>query len=188
MNEVHSSNLSTTQRDTDRPLRFEIAILRGTRRLETPWLTASMRGITFLGSGTCWTLFSLVLIFAAMKIVGMGVGIGLSALAGALTAKLIKYSVRRPRPTTDPACPPALSELPDPWAFPSGHTLAAFTVCGGLFLVGSPWAFLAVVFAFLVGCSRIYLGVHYPTDVLAGALFGSLLSWALHPAMTIFLA
>lgn len=147
-----------------------------------------MRGITFLGSGTCWTLFSLVLIFAAMKIVGMGVGIGLSALAGALTAKLIKYSVRRPRPTTDPACPPALSELPDPWAFPSGHTLAAFTVCGGLFLVGSPWAFLAVVFACLVGCSRIYLGVHYPTDVLAGALFGSLLSWALHPAMTIFLA
>ena len=187
MNEAHSSDLSATQSASEAPTRFEISILRGVRRLESPWLTASMRGITFLGSGTCWTLFSLILIVAAMKIIGMGVGIGLSALAGALTAKLVKYSVRRPRPTLDPASPPALSALPDPWAFPSGHTMAAFTVCGGLFLVGSSWALVALVFACLVASSRIYLGVHYPSDVLGGAVLGSLLSWALHPAMSIFL-
>jgi membrane-associated phospholipid phosphatase len=65
--------------------------------------------------------------------------------------------------------------------------MAAFTVCGGLLLVGSAWAVAALVFACLVACSRIYLGVHYPSDVIGGAILGSLLSWALHPALSIFL-
>jgi hypothetical protein len=62
---------------------------------------------------------------------------------------------------------------PDKFSFPSGHTMTAFAVWAvlaeGLPLLGPPF----LVMAMMIGASRIFLGMHYPTDVLVGALLGS---------------
>lgn len=86
--------------------------------------------------------------------------------------KIIKHVVRRSRP-----CDALCAIVPrirarDRFSFPSGHTAGAFlmaTVAGAYFPVLAPLFF---TWAALVGFSRIYVGVHYPTDVLAGVMVG----------------
>lgn len=58
-------------------------------------------------------------------------------------------------------------------SFPSGHTTAIFSVTVPLMLLSPPLAFILLPVALLVGMSRIYLGLHYPSDCLAGSLIGS---------------
>ena len=64
-------------------------------------------------------------------------------------------------------------------SFPSGHTSAAFSVATSLTIVKPKWYVYVPAFtwASLVGYSRMYLGVHYPTDILAGAVIGSGGAW-----------
>ncbi len=86
--------------------------------------------------------------------------------------KLVKESVRRSRPFGRIAGIERLAAPPDLFSFPSGHTAAAFVVTiliGNSFPLALPALF---VWASLVGFSRVYLGVHYPTDVLAGSILG----------------
>ena len=60
-------------------------------------------------------------------------------------------------------------------SFPSGHTTAAFATMVPVFLLGRKrWSWLALVFGVLMGLSRIYLVVHYPSDVLSGLVVGSI--------------
>jgi undecaprenyl-diphosphatase len=96
----------------------------------------------------------------------------LSALALSLLLKLIFHRAR-------PADAGYLIALPGSFSFPSGHAMASTSILGSfavvaLVLLPRPWRWLAVacavVFASLVGASRIYFGVHYPSDVLGGQL------------------
>jgi membrane-associated phospholipid phosphatase len=93
----------------------------------------------------------------------------------------VKYAVNRERPfVTYPDISPKTNDE-DP-SFPSGHTSVAFTTATSISLIYPKWYVIVPSFlwAGAVGYSRMYLGVHYPSDVLAGALLGSGSAWLTH--------
>lgn len=90
---------------------------------------------------------------------------------------IIKNVVARPRPYTAVKNLSILIPRPSDYSFPSGHTASSFAAATVFFRnLPKKWGTLAIVLAGLIGFSRMYLGVHYPTDVLAGATIGVLLA------------
>lgn len=142
--------------------------------LRTAMLTA-----TRLADG--WALGILIpLSFALGGVRGgiQAVGLGaVSAISIALVVQGIKALVRRRRPSGIEFERPI--SAPDKHAFPSGHTAQAF----GMVLIAwtvAPWLGLSVlVVAFLVALSRMFFGLHYPSDVIVGALLGLTLAWTI---------
>lgn len=99
---------------------------------------------------------------------------GALALNTAITFSL-KYSISRPRPYV--ADPQIIKKAnAGPHSFPSGHTSLAFATATSLTLAYPKWyvALPAYAWASASGYSRMHLGMHYPTDVLAGAIIGTL--------------
>ncbi len=116
----------------------------------------------------------------ALKLKSYKTGVSL-LVAGAISSTL-KVTVQRERPfTTYPDIIYQKTEVGS-YSFPSGHTNFAFATATSLTLAFPKWYVIvpAYSYAAAVGYSRMYLGVHYPSDVLAGALIGagsSLLTW-----------
>jgi len=98
----------------------------------------------------------------------------LTLLAVALVVTLLKHLVRRPRPQSPWG---NIYRKTDPHSFPSGHAArgAALMVLAWVYLP-SPWAALVSLWAVGLAWSRAAIGVHYPSDVLAGGLLGVLLA------------
>lgn len=155
----------------------------GTDPVGPVWWEEAMRDVTALGSGTVLTLATLAvaLLLALERRRGDALH-ALAALAGSvLLVELLKLGFGRPRPELV-----MHSMRVAGWSFPSGHSLmstAVFLTLGGLLAGGTArrsvrrYLFgLAVFLAVVVGVSRVYLGVHWPSDVVAGWLVGT--GWA----------
>lgn len=104
---------------------------------------------------------------------------GAAFLASTLVTKSVKHIVNRQRPF---AKYPFIVNRDDTEAglsFPSGHTSAAFCIATSVSLRYRKWYIIApaYIFAASVGWARMYQGVHYPSDVLAGALTGAASAW-----------
>ena len=89
-----------------------------------------------------------------------------------IVAFLLKNSIRRDRPCDVLSTSRKAVQPSDKFSMPSGHTSAAFLVATLVFIFAEPMAEVAFIWASLVGMSRVVLGVHYPSDVAAGALLG----------------
>lgn len=132
---------------------------------------------THLGdAGLLWVGLSFVMLcFPKTRRAGLLSLLAL-ALGGLLTNVLLKHLVGRTRPWLIVEGLLFLVEVGDPNSFPSGHTCAAFAAAG-VWLRTLPRRWMKVtgiVMAVFMGLSRLYVGVHFPSDVLAGALVGLL--------------
>jgi undecaprenyl-diphosphatase len=101
------------------------------------------------------------------------------ALTTQLATTLLKYAVQRDRPPTVVLDPEPLLDVPTTSSFPSGHTSSSFACAWVLSRLAPRLTVPLFALAALIGFSRIYVGVHYPLDVLAGAVFGILVATAL---------
>jgi len=104
-----------------------------------------------------------------------GLYIGETELGAAIIATILKYSIDRDRPFYTHPAGVDVEALEGSPSFPSGHTSAAFSMATSMSIAFPKWYVTvpAFVWAGAVGYSRMDLGVHYPTDVLAGAAIGA---------------
>lgn len=137
--------------------------------------------VSFFGKGGWFFILSafVFLFFKARRKEGLGMAFAL-IIGALLTNILLKNIVARARPFNRENAPfyewwlAAGANPEDSYSFPSGHTTAAFAAMVAFFLLGDKrYSFTGLLFAVLMGFSRIYLIVHYPTDVLAGFVIGT---------------
>ena len=129
---------------------------------------------TPLSFATPVIVFSVGLIKKDSTLKSKGIYLGETVLVAAFISTALKYSVNRDRPfVTYPFIEKATSGGSP--SFPSGHTSTAFATATSLSIAFPKWYVIAPSFllAGAVGYSRMDLGVHYPSDVLAGAIVGS---------------
>ncbi len=149
-------------------------------------LTRLLRLVSRLGDGVFWyALMGLLALLGGTRGQRAALHMALVGLAAAILYKGLKRWTRRPRPFRSHADITAYVAPLDEFSFPSGHTLHAVSFT----LVAIVWfpalAPLLVPFTLLIALSRVVLGVHYPSDVLAASLIGILLaqlSWVFVPA------
>lgn len=143
------------------------------------WLDLPMIAVSTLGNaGLIWIVLGIVLVLYP-KTRKYGTLALLSLLVCFIFNNLLlKNLIARPRPYTQIAELVMLMDCPNDFSFPSGHTCAAFATAGSLlWSMDRQWNKIRIpslVIAVWMGFSRLYVGVHYPTDVIAAALIGLL--------------
>ncbi|MEX2663860.1 MAG: phosphatase PAP2 family protein [Vicinamibacterales bacterium] len=172
-------------------LEFDKRLLASLRKADMPaqpigpaWLELAAFDITALGGPTVLglTVFAVVGFLVLQGLYRHAAFVFLASVGGWMLNGLLKEVFARPRPDVVPHLRDVMS-----LSFPSGHALtsaAVFLTLGALLMrvansrfVKFYIMFIAMLATLLVGATRVYLGVHYPTDVLAGWLIGT--SWAL---------
>lgn len=130
--------------------------------------------VTHLGSA-CFTIgFALAALYSYWKtdrVIALFTAISLAS--SHIVIHFIKRVVDRPRPNITLSNVHTFDIPLYNYSFPSGHTTAAFSVAVSAAFLLPAFAMTVIILAALVGFSRIYLGVHYPTDVIIGAFIGS---------------
>lgn len=162
---------------------LEFSALFALQKLHVGWLDGVMLTVSRLGNaGMVWlVLAGLQLCKKQTRRAGaaMLLALGMGFLAGNL---VLKNLVARPRPCWLMPQVPLLLASPADYSFPSGHTLSSAVSAMILWRAKSRLRLPAALLAALVALSRLYLFVHFPTDVLAGALLAlpiSALAWRL---------
>lgn len=152
---------------------IEMGILYWIQGIRNPLLDQIMLIITRLGDGgILWMIFAfLFCIKKETRKTGILilVAIGLEVL---LCNGILKPMIQRIRPNELDHAISLLIDRPNDYSFPSGHTGAAFAFCASLILVRNRYRYIAVFVSVLIAFSRMYLFVHYPTDILGGILLG----------------
>ena len=146
------------------------------------WMTSVMELISLLGKGGIALIVLSLVLLVIRKTRRFGTAMLLGLAIGAVVVNLwLKVVIARPRPYADingfyyPLWQMMGSHTESDYSFPSGHTNAAFACMVPAFLLGKKsWSWLCLLFAFLMGVSRIYLVVHYPSDVLGGLIMGTI--------------
>lgn len=143
-------------------------------KLRCKLLDKIMPIITFFGSATFCAIFVVMTIISRNKDVkNLGVITSFSIIVSSGITHFIKRVKNRIRPYINIPGIVVNKIGVDDYSFPSGHTTAAFSIGMSIALKFTGLATVSLILAALVGFSRIYLGVHYPTDVGAGVVVGS---------------
>ena len=161
-------------------LSFDLTVFSWIQTIQNSILTPVMSVISLLGTkGAVFFLLGFVLLCSRKwRKVGVAM-LGALAITTVCNSVIVKELLARPRPFNldydwwlAVYRYPDFVSRPDSFSFPSGHTAAAFAAAAALFWQSRKGGILLGLFAVLMGFSRVYLEVHYCTDVLFGALFG----------------
>lgn len=155
---------------------MELRFLDFLQTIHTPLLDKILAFITSLGNaGIIWIVLAVVLLILP-KTRKAGIIVAAALLMDLILCNLIlKNLVARVRPYDVNTAIAILIKKPLDFSFPSGHTAASFAAMTALFLAKMKKAWIAaLVLAVLIAFSRLYFYVHYPTDVLGGAIVGIL--------------
>ncbi|MFA6849529.1 MAG: phosphatase PAP2 family protein [Selenomonadaceae bacterium] len=140
-------------------------------------LNPYMLGLSKMGNaGIVWIIFGIVLLWVKKyRWIGVTVVLAL-AISLVLGNGILKPLVARLRPCVIYPWVPmvAITPMPTDYSFPSGHTFASFAAAVGVFCQSKRLGVAALLLATGIGFSRMYLFVHYPSDVLAGILLGTI--------------
>jgi undecaprenyl-diphosphatase len=156
---------------------LDVSILRAVYAGPRPtaWLTAAL-ALSFLGSG--WMLFGLLpwLATRTWRMPAVRAFVTLVTTSGAVS--LIKLAAGRTRPCNAFGwCHTLPIEVPVDHSFPSGHAAGSFAFAVFAASLDRRAAWFLFPLAACISASRVVLGVHYPSDVVAGAILGSILGW-----------
>lgn len=133
----------------------------------------SVRWISRSGDGPFYIFITLIILLLDPHQSMAFLGAGLLAYAGEVSLYLVlKNTIKRDRPAARIETYQAWITPSDQFSFPSGHTAAAFVFACLLLQFYPLFAIPAFIWASLIGASRVLLGVHYPSDIAAGALLG----------------
>lgn len=156
-------------------LAAELSVLSFLNNLHTPLLDSIFVFITHLGDkGLLWIILGLILIFIP-KYKKAGYCVLLALLINLIICNItLKPLFARVRPYEYVEGLRLLIEKPHDFSFPSGHSAASFAAATAMQLNFKKWGIPFLVIAFLIAFSRLYLHVHFPSDVIFGILLGIL--------------
>lgn len=145
--------------------------------VQNKYLDILMPIITAMGDlGFIWIMVAVVLLLdKPYRLIGDTVILTL-IISTIIGEGIVKHIVRRARPCNHENNVSLLITQPISYSFPSGHTLSSFAVAEVLSMYFTQYKFIFMTVAFLIALSRLYLYVHYPTDVIAGIIVGILCS------------
>lgn len=135
-----------------------------------------MKVVTFVGDyGLVWASLIIYLFVKGKTLEGLALlcSLGTTSL---LNEKILKKIFKRTRPANEFDYKNLVIKIPTSYSFPSGHTATAFSVVPLAMSFGSVLGILSIVVASIIGFSRVYLKVHYLTDVLVGSVIGTSMS------------
>jgi len=133
--------------------------------------------ITYLGNGGFIWILIAALLMSNKKYRNIGfMALGALMLSTILCEGILKHVVQRIRPSAYIPAVNLLISKPLSYSFPSGHAASSFAAAGVLVKYFKSYALEFFSLAFLIAFSRLYLYVHYPTDVLAGIILGLICS------------
>lgn len=152
---------------------FEFAILDSIQGLRCDFLDTIVPVITSLGNkGYIWIAIGLMLC-VSRKYRKYGIILLAVLTAGLLVGNVcLKHLVMRPRPCWINDSIDMLIRIPRDYSFPSGHTLSSAGAATVITGADRRFGWVAIPLAVLIAFTRLYLYVHFPTDILAGALIG----------------
>lgn len=147
------------------------------RRVRCTFLDKAMPIITSFGTcGIIWgIIMAIFLRLPRYRRVGLIMLLTL-ALCALITNLILKPIVARPRPCHVSPEVPLLIPCPMDYSFPSGHTVSSFAAAVLITFANPLFGIFAFPLAAVIAFSRLYLFVHYPSDVLAGSIFGTMMA------------
>ena len=156
---------------------FDITVLCWFQAIQNPVLTPVLKLFTLIGeAGAVWIAVG-ILLLARKDSRSAGMAVLLSLVFCLVTGNaFLKNVVARPRPCWRAPDIEMLIAIPRDYSFPSGHTMSSFAAAVGVYIWNRKWGIAALAGAVIIAASRMYFYVHYPTDVLAGAVIGIFLA------------